>query len=162
MKSFTATGNSPQRLFEYNAVRNAFENAGRKGALQLDRETPDKETYILDGKPLQLITAKHFRHLLTPVSTPCANNFWKRKLNVELNDKVWSLVHQATKETRLRVLHWKILHNIYPTNILLKKMGLAPSENCSVCDSGDKDYIELFFFHCSKVTELWVKTEAEI
>ena len=112
------TGNSPQRLLEYNAVRNAFENALRKGALQLDRETPDKETYILDGKPLQLITAKHFRNLLILVST--------RKLNVELNDKVWSLVHQATKETRLRVLHWKILHNIYPHQHTPKENGPSP------------------------------------
>ena len=49
----------------------------------------------------------------------------------------------ATKEIRLRVLHWKITHSIYPTNILLHKMGLSNTENCNSCE--EKDYIEHFW-----------------
>ena len=40
-------------------------------------------------------------------------------------------------------VHWKLLHNIYPTNNLLFKMGVKDSIRCSYC--ADNDYIEHFF-----------------
>ena len=48
-----------------------------------------------------------------------------QNLRVELNENYWEVAIRCTRETRLRVLHRKILHNIYPTNILLRKMGLV-------------------------------------
>ena len=41
---------------------------------------------------------------------------------------IWSLPALVTKETRLRVLHWKLLHNIFPTNILLCKMKVRDDQ----------------------------------
>ena len=55
-----------------------------------------------------------------------------------------------TKEVRLRVLQWKIIHNIYPTRILLYKMGKATDSNCCFCMV--RDFIEHFF--CSPLWEL--------
>ena len=63
----------------------------------------------------------------------------------------------CTKETRLRVLQWKVLHNIYPTTILLHKMGIANSDDCKVCK--EKDFAEHFFFFCKSVTPLWQEVE---
>ena len=56
----------------------------------------------------------------------------------------------VTKETRLLVLQWKILHNIYPTNILLYKMKVKYDQMYSY--SNDVvDYIEYFFFDCPTI-----------
>ena len=45
--------------------------------------------------------------------------FGQRKGGVEIDKQVWSTPRVATKEVRLSELQWKILHNIYPTNILV-------------------------------------------
>ena len=57
-------------------------------------------------------------------------------------------------------LCWKVLQNIYPTNILLYKMKISPSDNCNFCQN--KDFIEHFFVHCSKVVILWQEITKDI
>ena len=68
-------------------------------------------------------------------------------------DNFWSIAFRATKETRLRVLHWKILHNIYPTNILLCKMKIKENKCTAVVD-----YIE----HFPAVLAFWRYIELHI
>ena len=77
---------------------------------------------------------------------------WERKFGTLINKDHWNSIHQF-KETRLRVLCWKIAHNIYPTNILLQKMKIASSNKCSHCNV--TDCVEHFFFNCEKVKPLW-------
>ena len=48
----------------------------------------------------------------------CAANFSKQKMNVNIEDD-FGIAHENTKESRLRLLHFKFIYNIYPTNILL-------------------------------------------
>ena len=84
-------------------------------------------------------------------SVPCANGFWSRKFGLEIDEHIWSLV---TKETRLRVLQWNILHNIYPTNILLCKMKVRDDQMCSYCNDV-VDYMEHFFFDCPTIKKFW-------
>ena len=62
------------------------------------------------------------------MTVPCANGFWHRKFGTEIDKHIWSLPSLVTKETRLRVLQWKLLHNIYPTNILLCKMKVRDDQ----------------------------------
>ena len=38
-----------------------------------------------------------------------------------------------TGDYRLRVEEWKILHNIYPTNILFSKLKVKENNKCSYC-----------------------------
>ena len=73
--------------------------------------------------------------------------FWKHKLNVNTQD-YFSIAHECTKETQLRLLHFKFIDNIYPTNILLNKKGLVISNNCLWCS--EVDYIEHAFYQCAK------------
>ena len=149
-------GASPRRLLEYNAVKTAILNAQKNHPfLATPTEHEQEPPVLLLDKPISTYTSKQLRHLLTDTIQPCAVNFWQRKLQTTLDSKYWSLPFTACKETRLRVLQWKILHNIYPTNILLHKMGIAPSEKCNACNADKKDYIEHFFFTCSKISGLW-------
>jgi len=57
------------------------------------------------------------------------------------------------KEARLITLNWKILSNVYPTNILLEKMCKSCSSKCETCHV--EDYLEHFFFYCKRVRQLW-------
>ena len=62
---------------------------------------------------------------------------------------------QGINESRLQLLHWKILHTIYPTGIFLNKTGIQTSSKCSFCD--DPDYLEYFFWYCKNVHPAWLQ-----
>ena len=49
-------------------------------------------------------------------------------------NNIWKNVPLITNEARLIALNWKILSNIYPTNIFLAKIGKARSYKCSKYD----------------------------
>ena len=68
-------------------------------------------------------------------------------------NNIWKNVPLITNEARLIALNWKILSNIYPTNIFLAKIGKARSSKCSKCDV--EDYLEHFFFYCKSVKQFW-------
>ena len=87
-------------------------------------------------------------------SVSCAKGFWSRKFGLEIDEHIWSIPSLVAKETRLRVLHWKILHDIYPTNILLCKMKVRDDQMCSYCNDV-VDYIEHFFFDCPTIKTFW-------
>ena len=80
-----------------------------------------------------------------------------KKENVILTSKktnTWFLSHKCTRNTRLRVFQWKILHDIYPTNILLSKMKVKENDNCSYC-TDTVDVIEHFLLvKCSVVWQV--------
>ena len=75
---------------------------------------------------------------------PCCTGFWQHKIHISIADWHWIVAVKCTKETRLQVLHWEILRNIYPTNILLNRIGIVESKYCNYCKN-EIDYIELFF-----------------
>ena len=82
----------------------------------------------------------------------CNENLWNRKLGINISLH-YDLALKATKESRLRLLHFKVLHNIYPTNILLHKMKIKSSTLCEHC--GKPDYIEHFFVECDLLQDFW-------
>ena len=82
----------------------------------------------------------------------CGRNFWNRKNNYDINPN-FKMAKLATNESRLRLLHFKILHNIYPSNILLKKMGIKNSDLCEYCK--ERDIIEHMFINCKLLKGFW-------
>ena len=87
-------------------------------------------------------------------SAPNAVKFWKQKLDYTLTPEDWRMGFVNSKEVRLRVLQFKILHNTYPTNILLSKMEIKATDKCSECIH-TLDVIEHFFFYCPEVFSFW-------
>ena len=88
----------------------------------------------------------------TKNGNPCSENFWKRKYDIDIINH-YKIAHNTTPETRLRLLHFKILHNIYPTNIMLQKMKIKESVLCETCNV--TDYIEHFFVECKALKNFW-------
>ena len=79
-------------------------------------------------------------------------------MHISITDWHWKVAVKCTKETRLQVLHWKILHNIYPTNILLNRLGIVESKYCKYCKN-EIDYIEHFFWYCDSINIIWKRVE---
>ena len=84
----------------------------------------------------------------------CGRNFWKRKTGYDISPN-FRMASVATKESRLRLLHFKILHNIYPSNLLLKKMGIKNSDMCEFCK--ERDLIEHMLINCKLLNGFWSK-----
>ena len=68
------------------------------------------------------------------------------------------MAFRSSQETSLRVLQWKLLHNIYPSNILLNKMKVTENQNCPYCPD-EVEFIEHFFFYCPVVQAFWKEVE---
>ena len=151
-------GNSPSRQLEYNVVQaavNAFltKNQGNEILTIMNNDVP-----LFSGK--RISTLKEFRNQLIEkrYSQPCCIAFWKHKFDIDIVKRNWILSIKATKEIRLQVLHWKLLHNIYPTNIMLHKMKVRQNSNCSYCRDV-LDVIEHFFYDCPVVAKFWKYVE---
>lgn len=156
-------GNVACAQLQYNVLKSALVNCieGSRGSTHVIEEREEREEEIMFySSPIGNVGRKGFLNTIKKTGVPHAVTFWHRKLGVEITSHHWSLGYKTTKETRLRVLQWKILHNIYPTKILLYKMKLTDSRLCLECK--EEDYIEHFFFECTEVKPLWSEVENEI
>jgi len=144
-------GPSANLFLEYMTVYTALSSYLKNNRNNIDHST---QYVLLNGKDTP--TAKLIRNFIDNLKyvEPCSSRFWLNKLNIVISKDIWKIPILSTKESRLRELHWKILHNIYPTNILLTKMGLKNSNVCSFCDDSI-DFIEHFFFYCSEIKVIW-------
>ena len=133
-------GKKTNLLFEYNALCTALRSRTAVQALNNANTSvtqPHETNLIMPAKVLRLKMSEN------NYVQPCCINFWNEKYDLSFSKHHWLVASKCTKEERLKLLHWKILHNIYPTNILLHKMGLRPSTYCSFCQ--ETDYTEHLF-----------------
>ena len=93
-----------------------------------------------------------YQSFLSQESCYC-ETFWVRKFNITLNESRWENLFRFVKETKLQEIQWKILHNIFPTNVILNRMGIKNSEKCDHCE--EKDHLEHYFYNCLKIKHLW-------
>ena len=149
--------NTPSLYLEYMVVHSAIFSLLSKYTLFNFEFSEQTDLLFNDHK---ITKAKSFRTLMTEKrhSTPCAVGFWNRKYNISIEKQHWSLTSKCTKESRIRELQWKILHNIYPTNILLLKIGIANDNKCNYCRN-EIDFIEHFFVHCKQISAIWTKVK---
>ena len=151
-------GPSPNLILEYITVRSAISTFIKK--YNYVHTLIDKKENWNIYQLKQKVNAQMFRHNINfrNFKEPCSIRFWYNKFGININKNIWKIAYDVTQESRLRELQWKILHNIYPTNILLQKMGISTTDKCSFC-SNEIDYIEHFFFDCKKVRPLWKHVE---
>ena len=153
----TKFGKSPASQLEYRVLRASLTKFLKTHNTKAERETPKFKNIQIGS-----IKYKGFRQAIQSKAETYASSFWSRKYNVEnaVLNNMWKTSCGSTKETRLIMLQWKILHNIYPTQILLTKMGISESNLCKVCK--EIEFIEHFFATCSTVSPLWKEIENQI
>ena len=112
---------------------------------------------FLKGKDIITLNRKKLFQLILKEDICHCEKLWEKKLGKKLNESTWSNIFDCTKETKLQEFQWKVVHNIFPTNILLNRMGIEPSEKCEYC--GVTDYVEHLFFECKRIGKFWEKVE---
>ena len=149
----------PGLVFDYYAIINAIPERWKlKLSMIKDEEINEAKSRTINFPEItaQLFKKnnKDIRNIVidSKNSIPCSQNFWKRKLDTDISMH-YDIAISTTSETRLRVLHFKILHNIYPTNIMLQKMKIKENNLCETCQV--KDYIEHFFVDCNLLKGFW-------
>ena len=144
-------GSHPRSALDYCAIKSAL--AAWDISTMYRRSEGMNQKFMFKGMPLELMDRKKFAKMLNSQSPCYCYNLWKRKFDQDINETNWSMIFKSTNETRIQELSWKILHNIYPTSILLHKMKLKESSNCEHCNV--LDTVEHFFYHCKKIKHLW-------
>ena len=139
---------------DYFLVKNALTRKCLTGETNLTKTCKFKNTNV--GK----IGRKNFDILISHCELSHGSKIWHRLFQIELTREHWTIAAKCTPEIRLRMLQWKILHNIYPTNILLNKMGIRESNLCKVCKV--IDHTEHFFYYCNISKPLWQEIEKQI
>lgn len=160
--------NKAVTLFQYNALINAiptrWKELIRNGFVKAVHETALANDFFVRKLNQKL---KEIRNIIKKMENnddkiqPHASTIWQMKCNYNITKKTWLVARLSTKETRLRELHWKIMHNIYPTNILLQKMKVTDTNKCDYCWN-KIDYMEHFFYECDFVYEFWCCLENTI
>ena len=119
--------------------------------------TEDDKNLFYNGKNTKNMKRKHFYDFLIQENRCHCEKLWERKMEKALNEDTWKNIFLCTKETKLQDFQWKIVHNIFPTNILLTRIGIKNSEKCELC--GVTDYIEHLFIECRRIGSFWKKVE---
>ena len=145
-------------MFNHNAVINAIPQAWKTKLENMNIEVlntfrqnegqlPKHTKVVVDGsnRDLRLHLAKSKKE------QPACINSWRLHAGVDINPFFSIIDH--TKESKLKMLHYKIIHNIYPTNISLFKMKLKNTRNCETCQVLDS--LSHFFVKCRLVTRFW-------
>ena len=144
--------NLPNKVLVHNVIYNALER------VHIENSSEGLEDAItFRDSEIGEIGRKTFTRLIKTNEKPYIVHMWKRKFDVELESEHWTIPIITTKEVRLRVLQWKILHNIYATNIHLSKMKIKETETCDWCDN--IDHSDHAFFDCIKIKPLWSEVE---
>ena len=140
-------GYSANFFFEYYALKNALMNK---------KINDDSLSLKINRMHITEIGSFYGRLSNQHIIVPSAQKFWEKRFRISLNWKViWTLSVFCCGEARLQTLQWKILHNIYPTSILLHKIGVRENSSCNMCNMGLVDSIEHFFAICGSVRPLW-------
>ena len=141
-------GRRANNIIEFLTLKTALSKIKNKISKDIKE---DKYTFL--GINVNLLNRKRVYNLMKKDEICQCENFWEKKLNRQLNENTWKNIFEDSKETKLQELQWKIVHNIFPTNIILNRMQIKDSERCEYC--GEKDFIEHLFYNCTRIGLFW-------
>ena len=153
-------GDSPLTQFEYNVLINSITPELMHMAL------PSKEDAIyFSDIPIHRLKSKQIRQYyvrdrLVNVSHRCGTYFTNKYGENTMSSSVWELTSKITKEVKMIILQWKILHGIYPTRLVLFRSKITETDKCLLCDM--QDSIEHYFVTCKSVLPLWCVVFADV
>ena len=82
----------------------------------------------------------------------CGISHWNRILGIDVSPYLM-IAEMSTKESRLRLLQYKIIHNIVATNVNLNRWKIKQNDKCTTCE--ELDTIQHMFSHCRNLNGFW-------
>ena len=106
-------GSRSDVLFVFNAIVNSLRFHIKKIEI-LVNDKCIHDSLVICNLDTESINRKNLIKLMTSPEIPYSENSWKR----QFDRKFWSPPFECTKEIKLQVMQWKIMHDIFPSNIL--------------------------------------------
>ena len=151
--TFRRKFDSPNSMLMYNCIYNALHRVRDKFANNNNINIAEEPVTVFCGENVGNISRKKFYNKLNNTEFLTIELYWARKLASDFPKQYRMVAFDSKVESRLHILHWKVLMNIYPTSIILSKMNLRNSDLCEQCRV--RDTLEHFFFHCALLDKLW-------
>jgi hypothetical protein len=85
---------------------------------------------------------------------PICANMWCEMFNIEMDD--WKSIYNLytkIKDTRSKAFQFKILNNLLPCNLYLKKIGKSDTDKCTKCNMLDDQ--THYLIKCNEVDSIW-------
>ena len=127
----------------------------KMGILKVKDKIINEETNKILFRKIEIkkINRKKIYQLIREEEICYCENMWYNRTGQKLHKDTWKNLFKYHKETKLIEIQWKILHNIFPTNILLNRIGIKDTEKCEFCN--EKDFVEHMFVNCKRIDRLW-------
>ena len=152
-------GTKPDVIFAYNVLYNAlFIHSDHLKSLC--KEISPGGCMLFGNQQIENLDRKTILKVIKQIPLPNAEAAWSRHENIIFSHEFWNLPFESTKDTRLRILQSKIVHNIYPSGTLLYQMKMKSSEYCKFCEARDTPIH--FFFECHAVSQIWKEIQTII
>ena len=148
-------GSSADTMLTYNTLFNAIKRHEVTLLRQFQDPVASGVTQMV-FRDLQIgkISRKVFYELISDTTSESVREEWRVVYNINENDAdIWCMAHECCKEVVLLDLHWRILHNIYATGVLRKKMKKVTDDKCAFC--GELDTLIHFFVSCEISRVVW-------
>ena len=140
-------GKHASNIIDYVTIKTSVTKVRHK--IVVDNQV---ETQFMEINIDQLKRKKIYQLILKEEECFCSK-MWEYRIGHKMNPDTWSNLYTGQKEIKLIQLQWKILHNIFPTNIFLHKIGIKPSDLCDHCQ--EREYVEHTFFKCERLQIFW-------
>ena len=147
-------GLNPNNLIEYVKIKTAISKVIEQ--IQI----VEKNSIIFNNINIESLNRKKVYSIINMKETGHGETLWNNKMGKKLDEYTWSNIFSCTKEIKLQDFQWKVVHNIFPTNILLTRMGIKKSEKCEIC--GVTDFVEHMFYECQRIAGFWKSVEQTI
>ena len=151
-------------FLKYYGVVSSIKNI-RKQDQHYVADNSENESTGLNLLSVSNLSRVAYKRLLQKISsTPLkSQDKWLKDCNIDgelINWKsTYALPFQCTRETKLRVFQFKLLHRRIATNNYLSKIGLSSTDICSFCKEKVETLIHLFW-ECSRVQIFWQKVQS--
>jgi len=152
---FTKKYNINTNFLTYGGIVNAVRNRIKQNNSTIIPEKPPNNLTKMTVKIIRQFFSKiEFEH---PTNEPLILNegFTQKDLNA-----IYSLPFSVTKEIKLSVFQFKIIHNILPLNDYLKKVGIKNDDSCPFCIDKERHTCKHFFYLCTHARYFWNKFQS--
>ena len=146
-------GSYPRAQLDYFILLNALKNKLNKEHNNNNNNTAKLEekanTFLhMKNKQLRNVIEDKYKEV------SCGRKLWERKFDRDIS-KLYTNSMNNIKEVKMRELLFKIYHNIYPTNIILQKIGIKVSNKCDFCQ--EVDFLDHSLIECYRLRLYWQK-----
>jgi hypothetical protein len=89
----------------------------------------------------------------------CADK-WAARYEIEMANDGWKAIYKSysgIKDTRMKAFQFKVLNNLIPCNLYLKRIGKSETDKCPYCN--ELDDIIHFLVECPETSSTWKQLE---